>query len=176
MLINFKIEQKDFLIFQLYTISKSANVLKTRRRGQLITTFAGFVLAINLFVTGSAIAGLLMIFISILTYVYYPKYHRWRLKSHFTKYSKKNYGEHFGKDEILEIKSDHIISKNIAGEGKVMQSELQKLIEIPDYYFLSMKSGTSIILPKRDIKFDKEMVKEFKNIGVSLEQELTWVY
>jgi hypothetical protein len=176
MLFTFKIEKDDFLTFQLYTVSKSVNVLKTRRRGQLLTSIAGFLLSVNLFVTGSKIAAVFMLAISIMTYVFYPRYHRWRLKSHFKKYSKKNYGSQFGQEENLETQSDYVISKNIAGEGKVLSSELYDLTEIRDHFFLKMKNGSSIILPKRDIKEEKGLVKEFKKMGVPLIQELDWVY
>ncbi|MFA7273904.1 MAG: YcxB family protein [Crocinitomicaceae bacterium] len=176
MIFSFKIEQKDFLEFQLYTVSQSINVLKTRQRGRIITTLAAFLLTINLFVTGSQIAGLVMLVVAIFTYIFYPRFHRWRLKLHFTKYSKKNYGNHFGQDEVLEIHSNYIISKNIAGEGKVLASELDLLTEIPDYYFLKMKNGSSIILPKRDIQEGEKLKKELKKLGVPLQQQLNWVY
>jgi hypothetical protein len=176
MIFTFKIEQNDFLTFQLYTVSKSKNVIKTRRRGQLLTSIAGLLLMLNLFVTGSKIAGIFMLVISILTYLFYPRYHRWRLKSHFKKYSKKNYGSQFGQEESLETKTDHIISKNIAGEGKVLTSELENLTEINDYFFLKMKNGSSIILPKRDLSNEKDLVNELKTMRVPLIQELNWMY
>jgi hypothetical protein len=176
MILNFKIEQKDFLIFQLYTVSQSANVLKTRRRGQIITTLAAFLLTLNLFVTGSRMAGFVMLVIAAVTYVFYPRFHRWRLKQHFKQYSKKNYGNHFGQDEVLEIHSNYIISKNIAGEGKVLASELDLLTEIPDYYFLKMKNGSSIILPKRNIQEGEKLKKELKKLEVPLQQQLNWAY
>jgi hypothetical protein len=176
MLFKFSVEQIDFLTFQLFTVSKSDTVLRTRRRGQLLTSIAGLLLSINLFVTGSTIAGFVMLAVAVATYLFYPRYHRWRLKSHFLKYSKKNYGSQFGQEESLETKIDHIISKNIAGEGKVKSTELESLTEIADYYFLKMKNGSSIILPKRDIKEEKELVKELKKMGVPLIQELEWAY
>lgn len=176
MLFTFKIEQNDFLTFQLHTVSKSSTVLKTRRRGQLLTSIAGVLLALNLFVTGSKIAAVVMLAVAISIYLLYPRYHRWKLKSHFLKFSKKNYGSQFGQEESIETKSDHIISKNISGEGKVKSSELVELMEIQNYFFLKMKNGSSIILPKRDIKEEKALVKELKTMGVTLVQELDWVY
>ena len=176
MILRFKIEQNDFLAFQLYTVSQSPSVLKTRRRGQIFTTFAALLLTLNLFVTGSQIAGSVLLLVSVITYVFYPKFHRWRLKLHFIRYSKKNYGDHFGQEEVLEIHSNHIISKNRTGEGTILASELELLTEIPGYYFLKMKNGSSIILPKRAIEESEKMIVEFKKIGVPFEQKLNWVY
>jgi hypothetical protein len=174
--ITFKIEQDDFLTFQLYTVSQSKNVLRTRRRGQLLTTVAGLLLTLNLFVTGSYIAACVMLVFAIAIYFLYPRYHKWRLKSHFLKFSKKNYGSQFGQEESLETKGDHIISKNIAGEGKVNARELESLIEIKEHYFLKMKNGSSIILPKRDILETKELKKDLKKMGVKMIKDLDWVY
>lgn len=176
MLFTFKIEQNDFLTFQLYTVSKSLNVLKTRQRGRFLTSIAGLLLAINLFVTGSYIAGVLMLAVAILTYSFYPRYHRWRLKNHFIKYSKKNYGSHFGQEESLETNKDFIISKNIAGEGKVKVSELDSLIELSDYFFLKMKNGSSIIIPKRFLENSTDFINEIGKYNIPLTQELNWKY
>jgi len=176
MLFTFEIEPKDFLTFQLYTISQSPNVLRTRRRGRLLTSVAGLLLSLNLFVTGSFIPALFMLVTAVISYAFYPKYHRWRLKSHFIKYSKKNYASQFGKEESLETFKDYILSKNVSGEGKVKMDELDRLTEIADHFFLKMRTGSSLILPKRFIQNDSELIKEMKRLNVPLHQELNWEY
>ncbi len=176
MLFTFKIEQNDFLTFQLYTVSKSTNVVKTRLRGRILTSVAGLLLSINLFVTGSSIAATIMLGIAIGTYALYPKYHKWRLKKHFEKYSKKNYGTHFGQEESLETHTDYLVSKNISGEGKIDKSELEALTEIGDYFFLKMKNGSSIIIPKRFLKNPSDIENEIRKYGIVHSKELDWEY
>jgi hypothetical protein len=57
-----------------------------------------------------------------------------------------------------------------------LASELDLLTEIPDYYFLKMKNGSSIILPKRNIQEGEKLKKELKKLEVPLQQQLNWAY
>ena len=176
MTLKFNISEKDFLTFQLYTLSKSEKVQQRMKRGRIFATILGVILAFNLFITEAFYAGIIMIVGIGLIYYFYPQYHKWRMKRNFAKYIKHNYHERFDKEEELTIHDKGILSKNMSGEGEIPKEELTKLMEIQDLFLIGMKNGAAIIIPKKGIGEASRLKSALKNIGVGYVAELDWKY
>ena len=173
---TFKISESDFLTFQLYTLTKSENVKRKMKRGRIFATLLGAILAFNLLISHALYAGGIMMLGVVLIYIYYPKYHKWRMKSNFKKFIRRNYRDRFGVEEELHILPTGVLSKNISGEGEISKAELTQLVEIPSLFLLGMRNGSSIILPKAE-KIDSQKLKsELKKIGIDYKAELDWKY
>ncbi len=176
MKLQFRISEPEFLTFQLYTLSKSEHVMSRMIRGRMFAGILGLIPAVNLFITGQWIAGIAFIGVAGLIYLYYPKYHKWRMKRNYKKYIHHNYQDRFNQIEELKIHSKGVLSRNISGEGEIPKAELTELVEIKDLFLLRMKNGASIILPKKDIQEIEKVKAQLKKIGVSFREELNWEY
>ncbi len=176
MTFSFTISESDFLTFQLYTLSKSDNVLVRMKRGRIFATILGAILAFNLLISDALYAGVVMTIGVLFIYLLYPKYHKWRMKKNFQKYIRRTHKDRFDQPEELQIQAKGILSKNYSGEGEIKKSELFELIEIPTLFLLAMKNGASIILPKSQLTNTELLKSELKKIGVPYRAEMNWQY
>ncbi len=173
--LKFSISEDEFLTFQLYTLSKSLNVLKKMKRGQIFATILGIILAFNLFISDAFWPGTVMLVVCIGIYLYYPQYHKWRMKRNFKRYIHINYKDRFEQSEELTFHNKGVLSKNISGEGEIPKAELTELVEISTIFLLRMKNGASIILPKGQIDALK-LKAQVKKLGLPFREELNWKY
>jgi prepilin signal peptidase PulO-like enzyme (type II secretory pathway) len=172
---KFSITAEEFLTFQLYTLSKSENVRKKMKRGQIFATILGVILAFNLFISDALWPSIVMLLVCIAIYFYYPIYHKWRMKRNYKKYIDYAYKERFDHPEELTFHPKGVLSKNISGEGEIAKADLMELVEIEKLLLLRMKNGASIILPKKEVD-EAEVKANVKKLGLPFRQELDWRY
>lgn len=176
MKLQFRISEPEFLTFQLYTLSKSKHVQSRMKRGRIFASILGLILTFNLFISDATVAGFAFIGVTVLIYIFYPNYHKWRMKRNFKRYIHHNYQDRFDQQEELEIHDNGVLSRNVSGEGEIPKSDLTELVEIKDLFLLRMKNGASIILPKKDVQEIEKMKLQLKKIGVPFREELLWSY
>ena len=75
--------------------------------------------------------------------------------------------------ETLETFPNHIFVKDELGEGKVKREEIEGAIELADYFFVTLASGTSLIVPKAQVANDA-FRSDLKKLKLPLVQELDW--
>lgn len=170
---KYKIHEQDFLDFQLYTASKSESIRRKKRNGWIGLTIAFGIVAVLSFLAGmiphavgwSIAAGMVLLF--------YPMYFMWRYKRHFENYIKKSHKNRFGETVVLEVHPDHIFTKDRTGEGKIYISAIDQVNETSKHLFMSISSGQTLILPKKDI--DSEQLKEeLTALNIPIHKELDW--
>ena len=105
---------------------------------------------------------------------FYKKFFKWKLKSGYKKYVASVHAEQLDKEESIEVKKKSIYIKNQSGEGSIDNKDVVELIEISSLYMLLLKSGTSIVIPKRDLENQETLLAEIKNAGITCRQELDW--
>lgn len=174
--LRFQIAEKDFLTFQLYTLSKSAHVQSRMKRGRFFATLLGLILTFNLFISSAPVAASVMVAVSVCIYLYYPNYHKWRMKRNFKKYIRHNYHDRFDQNEELTLHSKGALSKNSSGEGEIPKTDFTELVEIENLYLLRMKNGAALILPRDQLSEIDKFKTEIKKLGIPFRSELSWKY
>ena len=112
MKLDYKIDEQDFLDFQLFTASKSDRINKKKRNGWILLTAGSIVIALYFYLNGNSTMTIYFGLVALACGLFYPKYFKWRYKNHYKTYIKENYSKRFGQIESLEISSDYIFSKD----------------------------------------------------------------
>lgn len=169
MTINYKIDENDFLTYQLYNASKSKHIKKTRWRNKVILPIIYFAFGL-LFLFGDKISLSIVFFTTgILWFFIYPFWERRRYIKHYQRFIIENYQNRLGKIASLEFSNEFILAKDNSSESKTLTTEIEEINEIPTTIFVKLKNGQSFILPKSKIENMEEVVTRLKELARYLE-------
>jgi len=174
MKINYKLKLSDFLEYQLYASSKSKLHNKTIKRTQFFVPVVYIILGIYIFLTLNRVIGIISILLGLLWYIFYPKYAKRRNKKHFEKHIIENYSNRVDKLIELEFTPQFMFEKELTSESKIMVQEIDKLIELKDYFFVQLKSKLTFVIPKHAISDENIFKKKISEYDVDYVNELSW--
>ncbi|MGM5631740.1 YcxB family protein [Apibacter raozihei] len=181
MKIDYTIDENDFLIYQLFTASKSPKITKTRKMSKfrlpifliIIGVLFYFLTQIWYYLIFCSIFGLFWLLL-------FPKWEKNYYKKYFQIYIQENFSNIFGKTITLELTNDFLFSKEKGYENKIMTSELKEITEIPSLILIKLSNGQSLIIPKNqipDIKLLKSHLQElasYINIDYIVNDKWKW--
>ena len=176
MKLEFKIDEQDFLDFQVFTASKSKRINKKKRKGWILLTVASIVVAFYFYLNQNNTMTIYFGLVAVASVIFYPKYFKWRYIKHYKTYIKENYSKRFGEVETIEISNDSIFSKYKSGEAKINLSEIEKIDETDKHFFLKVSTGYSLLIPKRELKNADGLREKFKDIGLTVNDERNWTW
>lgn len=179
MIIEYKIDENDFLTHQLFLASKSDRIKKKRVKNKIIIPIIYLVVGIFFLVKNeNRVVFILFLLVGFLWYFFYPLWERSHYISHYKNFINENYK---GKVDImatLEFNNEHIIAKDKASESKILTTEVLEIVEIPTSIYIRLKSGQSIILPKDKIANFSELRARLKelasDLNINYELDETW--
>lgn len=171
---EFKINEQDFLDFQLFTASKSNRIKKKKIYGWILLTLGSIAVAFLSYLNQNNSMSIYFGLMAIACGIFYPKYFKWRYKKHYKTHIKENYSKCFGQIATIEINNDSIYSKDKTGEGRIKLSEIEKIDETDKHFFLKISSGHSLLLPKKKLPNVDELRKKFNDIGLVVNNETNW--
>lgn len=174
MIFEYRLNEDDFLEYQLFTVSKSERMQKKKRNSRVLLTVGASGIAGYFYVNGNIGMTYYFAIIALLTSLFYPKYYKWRYRKHFLNFIRTNYANRFNEVSSIEISKNQIIAKDVSGEGRVGISEVEKVSETINHFFLLLKSGDSLIIPKAQLPNESELKSEFRSRNICIENELEW--
>lgn len=157
--LEFKVHDQDFLTYQLYNATRSESIKKVRKRNRSLISILYLVVCVLFLLMQNYAMAFGFFLISLLWFIVYPKVER---KSYIKKF-KKHIAEHL-KDRSnihskVVLKDDVWHSYAGANETQFPFKEIKEINEIDAYYFIKLKSGHSLIIPKREIKQVGELTR-----------------
>lgn len=176
MTLEYKINEQDFLDFQLFTASKSDRINKKKRNGWISLTLGSIIIALYFYLGENTEMTIYFGLVAMVCGLFYPKYFKWRYKKHYKNYIQDNYSNRFGQIAYLEIGSDYILSKDKTGEGKIILSEIERVDETDDHFFLKISTGMSLLIPKRELNDIDKLRDKFKEIELTINDETKWTW
>ena len=159
-----KLNENDYLTYQLYTASKSPVTKKSRNRQRWWITFIFAGLAFLLFSNENQVLGYYFLACSILTFLFFPAYSKGHYKRHYLKHIRHHFKNLFENESNIHFEDDFIYIKSNADESKINLTEIEVVNEIADYYFLQLKSGRSIIIPKYKTTEGEDLSRSIKSL------------
>jgi hypothetical protein len=174
MTIEYKINEQDFLDFQMFTASQSKRINQKKKNGWILLIIGSIVFAIYFFLKQDIVVSIYLVLVALACGLFYPKYFIWRYKKHYKVFIKENYSKRFGETEFLEIREDSIFSKDKTGEGKINISEIEKVDETNKHFFLKISTGLSLIIPKDELKNLDEVRTKFQALGLIVNNMTNW--
>lgn len=162
--LNCNLDAEDYLNYQLFNASQSKNINIKRKRNRFIPAIVFFVLGIIVpRFDFTEPFTLIYISISVLWIFVYPIWDKRLYINHYKKFINENYQNNFDKNVEVILSTEEVYMKDGSSESKINLVELQEINEVPNAFYLKLKSSQSIILPKSKIGNLNE-VKEFLNI------------
>ena len=176
--LTYTLQESDFLIYHLFAASKSAQVKRKRQRTRWIIPIIYAVIAIAFFFSGKPGMAVIFVVTGILWMAIYPFYSSWLYRRQYLKMIRESYSRRFDKEFSLAWDEEHFILKDESSDSRIEKSELEEISEIASHYFLRLKKGISIIIPKRDLSdpvvFGEALEQLRAETNVEHNSELTW--
>ncbi len=158
MILNYSLDQDDFLQYQLYVASKSERIKKQRRKRWLIMTFAFLALAVVFYRDDNHILMYYFLVAGTANLFFYPIYLRNLYKKHYKRYVNENFKRRFGEPCKVIFNENNIETVDQTGETKINLPEITEIDETANYFYLRIKSGGSLIISKS--RTDAEAVRK----------------
>lgn len=178
MIIEFKQTSDDFLQYMLYSTSHSLQAKKQRRKSWIIVTLMCFLAASVFFATGNKSLAIYFLSFGVVTLLFYPRYQRVQYKKHFLRNINETYANRIGQTATYNFNDAAVITESQEAGSTINYEAFESFNETGAYWFLKLKSGGSLILPKQVLK-DAEGFKLFLTDKAALHQvamlsELDW--
>ena len=174
MKISYKLTSEDFLEFNLYTASKSELTQKKQKRGMILLFFIIGIMAVYLVADKQYETLIYPAILVVIVIFFYKKYFRWRMKKGYQKYIKSVHADQLNKEESIEIKQKSIAVDNQSGKGSIALSDVVQLNETTHLFMFLLQSGTSIVIPKRELKSEDEFIGLIQKLNIKRNEELDW--
>lgn len=165
MIIEYSIEEKDYLAYQLYTASKSDRIKKKRLRNKIVSAIIYIVGGFFLLLLNNYPLAITFIILGLLWFFIYPLWERQHYVKHYQSFIKENYKDKLGQNIALELNNDYITARDNGSESKVMTKELVEINETSATFYLKLKGGQSFIIPKDKIKTVDSLTNTLKELA-----------
>ena len=172
MKLEYKIDENDFLTYQLYAASKSNLIKKNRQCVRVIMSLIyilfGFFFCI---IENSSIMLIVFIIGGFLCFFLYPVGARRAYVEFYKKFIKENFKDKFGHITTLEINDDYLFEKENNNESKFSTTGIAQINEISQAIFIQLNGGLSLILPKDKIENIDNVITRLKELANYLKIE-----
>ena len=163
------------MAYQLYASSKSISHKKKRRNNRITVPFIFLAAGFYFSYRDNNYLGIIFFGIaSILWFITFPKYSRWRYRKHFKNHVEENYKNRIHRPVEIDFDEKSMYAKDGASESKINGSELKELIETKKHFFLKLATDESIIIPKHAIEDQTKFKTHVTKLGVEYVNELNW--
>jgi hypothetical protein len=162
---SYTLDQTDYLINQLFLASLNEEVKKQRIRRRIIWSIGLLSLAYIFYVDKNNFLFYYFLVCAILYAVFYPYYSRWLYRRHYQRQVINNYKNRFDKITNTIVEEEQIQVFDETSEAKISISQVEKIFEISDYFFVHIQSGTTLIIPKLKIDNPEPVKDELKAIA-----------
>ncbi|WP_185146634.1 YcxB family protein [Chryseobacterium sp.] len=165
MTLQFSLDETDYLNYQLFTASKSRNIIKKRQRNRFLLPV--FFIVLGLFPRFDLTERFAQIYIliALLWLLLYPLWEKKMYINHFKKHITEHHKNNFGRTSTLEFEERAIIAKDENSESKISFNEFEQIDEVPSAIYIKLKSGQSIILPKKSANNIDEIKVFLRNLS-----------
>lgn len=165
MILEYVLDENDYLQHQLFTASKTNSIKKQRLKSWIIVTVAFLCLGLLFIDKEEKFLSYYFIGLAILSLLFYPFYQRNHYRKHYLKFIRDTYKNRFGVTSRVSFHEAYVQVNTSDSESKINYEALEEVNEIGNYVFLKLKSGGSLILPKNSIEPIEEVKEEIRKIS-----------
>lgn len=175
MKLNYELSNEDFIIYQLYTSSRSKIYRRKRAWSRAIIPVCYAIYGIfRLATDGNYLIGCLFLALAAVWFQLYPIYSKWKYRKLFSNHLQNNYEELSDMNMEIIINKNSVDVKDYASKSNIKANEFQNLIELVDYFILNMFKGRSFIIPKSAIKDHDSFKQKIAVMKIDYLNELNW--
>lgn len=181
MKITYEINEKDFLIHQLYLSSQSMRIKKKRAKNRIIPALIYTLFGIICYIKTNNIFILLgFASLGILWFLIFPIWERKHYIRHYRSFIDENYQARFNLIVSLQFAEEHLFVQDHSGEAKILNHSILSIIELKELVLIQLGIGQNIILPKDKIdeidKFTSYLKTWAKELNIEYQNKQNWKF
>ena len=174
MKLEYILEEKDFIDYHLFSMSENRTAKKMMTRTKLALIGFFLFIGINMYSRNNTEFAIIFGIVAIITLIFFNKLYKSKLRNHFSKIVKNSYAKRIGEKETMEFTPEYIITEDKTGEGKTNISEVEKISETKNNFFIKLSNGSSFIVSKDEIKNLNEIKNKWKELNIPVSENLDW--
>lgn len=167
MKVAYSISAEDYLTFQLFSASQSAEVKNRRSRSRYLFSLINLAIGVYFIADHNMLLGCTFLVFAVIWYFITPAMQKNAYEKRYAEYIKKHFYNRFDKPATLEIDDYTITSTDPVSTGKVGTDEIQAVYEIQQATYIKFRDGKSFILPKSRITNYTEMTQQLEILAES---------
>ena len=113
------------------------------------------------------------LFVGLLFLFFYPVYKKYYLEKYYTQFTADRYRKRSFEETTIYFHNDYIEIKDKTVECKINVIELENIIEAPAHFYITLKTGGHLIIPKLQLSNIEEVRSELKNLSAKLQVPFT---
>ncbi|MCK8521059.1 YcxB family protein [Aquimarina sp. D1M17] len=168
------LEEKDFVDFHLFSIDENKNSKKIKNIGKLVVTGILVYFSINMYTSNNLEFAIILGVLAILALLFFDRLYQSKLKKHFSKIARQSYAGRIGEKETMEFTSEHLITQDKTGEGKTKLSEIDKVNETKNNFFIKLTNGASFIVSKNGLDNPNLIKSKLNELNIPIDENLDW--
>lgn len=149
---TFSLDKNDYLNHQLFFASVTLNVKEQIKNSTIMWTISYLMLSFCFFVENKPVLSVAFLILGIAWPIFYPGYAKRRNKTHFEKYITTMFEDKFDHSSTITIDEQLIHSEEENYEMKIGINQVKHIYETADYFYAHLKSGVTIIFPRKKIE------------------------
>jgi hypothetical protein len=157
---TYTVEKKNFLNFQLYHVSQSAEFNIKLKRQPLVIMLINLAIAVYFAVDKNYFISMAFVAIGILWYFLYPERIKRLYESRFENDINVKFEKHFNREAELEITNEYLRTSDKGGSSQKSYNDILKIVHLPKETLIIFKNQQTFILPKEKTENYAEMVNE----------------
>jgi uncharacterized membrane protein len=178
MTLSYTLTENDFLQHQLFIASKTDRIKQQRKKTWLIYSAALLLLSLIFYQSGNTVMTYYFLIISIVFFCFFPIYQKNYYKNHYQKFIADTYQKRFGQTANVSLNEDCIETSDITGQTKINLTEIENTTETSDYFYVKMRTGGHLIIPKQRLDNIENVRQELKNLcsklSIEFLDDLNW--
>lgn len=171
MTLTYQLNQNDFLQYHLFVASQTPRIKKKRTRSWLTVTASMALLGLLFHRSSDTFLAYYFFIFSIVSFVFFPLYQRMQYKKHYKKFIEDSYKDRTGKPVTIKLTDTTIETSDPGSTSTIKLSEMDHITETGDYFYLKLKTGGHLILPKTGINDQRALKHELKQLSNRLQIE-----
>jgi hypothetical protein len=163
---EFKVNEDDFLTYQLFNASRSAKIKKIRRRNRSLVPILYLIVSIMFLLFQNYAMAFGFFLISVLWFVIYPMFERRRYVKQFKKNIAEKFKDKTDKNSKVILQDDIWLTKDEEKEAKFSVNDFKEINEIDSHIYIVLKSGYVLIIPKKEVNNIVELIRMLKELAL----------
>ncbi|WP_299781494.1 YcxB family protein [uncultured Formosa sp.] len=174
MKLEYVLKEKDFIDYHLFSISENKKMKKIMNTTKFFLVGFFIFIGIQMYNKNNIEFAIIFGIVAILNFIFFERLYKSKLRKHFSKIVKNSYAKRIGEKETMEFNSEFIMTKDKTGEGKTKISEIEKINETKDNFFIKLSNGASFIVSKKGINNIELIKSKWEELKIPISEHLSW--
>ncbi|MDR3273133.1 MAG: YcxB family protein [Flavobacteriaceae bacterium] len=160
--LKINLSEDDYVHFLMDQTKKNPQLQKNQKRGKYLFFTMFLALAATFFFLKNYTLVIYFVVFGILFLFLYPLYMRWFYRNYYKKNVIKQLKDTDKSESFWTLGDRQITEKRNSNEATIQTADIQNVEEIEKYFYIHLKSGTTLIFPKNQLENIDE-VREYFN-------------